>query len=90
MEHALQCTLEKRNWYLCDPAKNSDCKKRTCLYNPEAIWRCCYRTSTKDFAQTRNGRPIELKWNKAGQYREKFRRLFYSIRYTLLHSDNCF
>ena len=32
-------------WYLCDPEKNTGCKKTRCTYNPKAKYRVCFLTS---------------------------------------------
>ena len=55
-------------WYKCDPGKNTECKKRTCLYNPSAEHRVCYRTSNPAYAMLDEAnRPMALQEQPAGQ-----------------------
>ncbi len=39
-----------RTLYLCDPEKNTECKKRSCKYNPAAEYPICDRTSNPAYA----------------------------------------
>ena len=53
-------SMEQKRWYMCDPTKNTACKKRTCKYNPLAIFRACDKTSNPAYAfRDRNNRPME-------------------------------
>lgn len=40
----------KKQLYECDPNKNVDCSKRTCMHNPKAKYKVCGRTSNIKFA----------------------------------------
>ena len=49
-----------KTWYLCDPEKNTGCKKTNCAYNPKAKYRVCISTSKKEFARLDfTGQPCE-------------------------------
>lgn len=51
---------EKRTWYVCDPMKNTECKKRSCVHNPEAAFWTCWATSNPAFAVLdENGEPMK-------------------------------
>ena len=39
-----------RTWYVCDPVKNTECRKRGCVHNPEAECWHCWKTSNPAFA----------------------------------------
>lgn len=53
-------TTDGRTWYVCDPVKHRECKKRTCVHNPEAKAWACYRTETPAFAVLdENGEPMK-------------------------------
>jgi len=43
---------ERQALYPCDPVKNTECKKRTCIHNPAAKHRRCSQTSHREFALT--------------------------------------
>jgi len=48
--------------YLCDPQKNTECKKTTCKTNLKAKYRVCELTSKVAYAlRDENGEPIETK-----------------------------
>lgn len=42
--------MEQKRWYMCDPSKNTACKKRSCKYNPTAVYPVCDRTSNPAYA----------------------------------------
>lgn len=42
--------MEPKRWYMCDPAKNTACKKRSCKENPTALFPICDRTSNPAYA----------------------------------------
>lgn len=43
--------------YECDPNKNIECNKRSCIHNPKAIYKVCYLTSKKEFELDENRCP---------------------------------
>ncbi|MBQ7071260.1 MAG: hypothetical protein IJM87_08285 [Ruminococcus sp.] len=46
--------------YLCDPDKNRQCKKTSCLYNKDSPYPTCLLTSDRRYAQLDDkGEPIE-------------------------------
>lgn len=50
---------EEKTWYVCNPMKNTECKKSGCVYNPHAKFKSCARTSNPDFALLdKSGKPI--------------------------------
>lgn len=59
---------EKRTWYVCDPLKNTGCKKLSCVYHPRAQFRKCARTSDPACAMLdKSGEPIT--WEAFDEYR---------------------
>jgi hypothetical protein len=44
----------KKQWYECDPNKNVDCSKRTCIHNPNAKYKVCDRTSDIKYASDKS------------------------------------
>ena len=45
--------------YLCDHVKNTECRKTSCKFNPNAEWRECTNTTKKEFAKLdERGEPI--------------------------------
>lgn len=42
--------MTKKTWYKCDPEKNKECSKRTCVHNKNAEIKRCDRTSHKEFS----------------------------------------
>jgi hypothetical protein len=52
-------TEEKPTLYICDPQKNTECKKLVCVHNPDAIYRACAKTKNPAFAVLdENGEPM--------------------------------
>ena len=52
--------MKGKIWYLCDPKKNTVCRKTRCAYNPKAICRDCFTTSKAEFARVdENGDPCK-------------------------------
>lgn len=50
---------KKPTLYICDPLKNTDCKKTGCVYNQDAPMKNCARTKNPAFAVLdENGEPI--------------------------------
>ena len=51
----------ERTWFVCDPVKNTECRKHTCVHNPTAsIW-ACYATTNPAFAVLdENGEPMRV------------------------------
>ena len=46
-------------WYLCDSAKNVECRKSSCVHNTDAEFRVCDRTSHIQYALLDGeGKPI--------------------------------
>ena len=46
---------ESKTWYVCDPQKNTDCRKRMCWIQGGP----CFRTSKTEFAEKDiHGKPI--------------------------------
>lgn len=46
-------------YYICDPAKATACRKRTCKQNANAAYPVCDRTSHVEWAATdQDGKPI--------------------------------
>ena len=46
-------------WYLCDPAKNVECRKHACVHNPDSKAQLCDRTSRIQYAVLDGeGKPI--------------------------------
>ncbi len=41
---------QEKTWYKCDPEKNKKCAKTSCIYNPNAIYKVCDRTSNPLYA----------------------------------------
>jgi len=39
---------KKRVLYLCDPEKNTECRKSNCKHNTDSDWRVCECTSRKE------------------------------------------
>jgi len=37
-------------WYLCDPIKNVECRKRSCVHNTDSEFQLCDRTCYTLFA----------------------------------------
>lgn len=51
---------EEKVWYVCDPVKNTACRKHTCVHNPEAAYWACDRTANPAFAVLdENGEPMK-------------------------------
>ena len=51
--------MEKKTWYLCDPDKNTECRKTGCVHNAAAIMKSCERTSHPEYAKLdEEGKPI--------------------------------
>lgn len=49
----------KQIWYLCDPDKNTECRKSICKHNASAYTGCCIRTSHREYAKLdEEGKPI--------------------------------
>lgn len=47
--------------YLCDPEKNTNCRKTACKYNPNAKHQRCEATKDPAFAKLdKNGCPIRM------------------------------
>lgn len=42
--------MERKVWYLCDPNKNTECKKQSCKYNAAAEYPICERTANPAYA----------------------------------------
>lgn len=60
--------MEPKRWYMCDPAKNTACKKRSCKENPTAVFPICDRTSDPACAvMDEANQPMELPEKPAGQ-----------------------
>ena len=52
--------IPEKPLYLCDPEKNTSCKKTSCKYNPNAKWQDCTNTTDKEFAMLdEHGEPIK-------------------------------
>jgi hypothetical protein len=52
-------TASSKIWYLCDPAKNFECRKSSCVHNTESEIRKCDRTSHIQYAMLdEKGKPI--------------------------------
>lgn len=52
-----------KEWYLCDPSKNINCKKDMCYQNEKNKFEKCQATSNPDYAfKTFDGKPIKIKW----------------------------
>lgn len=47
----------KKAWYKCDPIKNTECRKTTCIHNKNAKFKICDRTSKVECST--NGIPID-------------------------------
>ena len=46
--------------YVCDPAKNTGCRKWGCVYNPDALVKTCAKTKNPAFAVLdENGEPMK-------------------------------
>ena len=41
----------EKTFYLCDPEKNTACRKTNCAYNPKAFCRDCFTTSKAECAR---------------------------------------
>lgn len=47
--------------YICDPEKNKECSKTTCIHNPEAKYRDCELTLHRGYAKVGiDGLPIRF------------------------------
>lgn len=44
-----------KKWYVCDPRKNTKCKKHTCIHNKSSVNPVCYATS--DIIFRKDGTP---------------------------------
>ena len=42
--------MERKTLYMCDPEKNTECKKQSCKYNPAAVYPICDRTTNPAYA----------------------------------------
>ena len=53
-----------KNWYLCDPAKNEACRKRSCHWlrvTPMPRGHGCMITTCREFARTdEDGQPVRV------------------------------
>ncbi len=52
--------------YMCDPEINTECNKRSCLYNTNAVDRSCKYTNKKEFA-LKTGKAAAVKEYTPGQ-----------------------
>ena len=53
--------MRKVKGYLCDPAKNPDCSKTCCCFNPDAMHHTCFVTTDPDTAALdEHGRPVPV------------------------------
>ena len=51
--------LQERKVYLCDHRRNISCPKTSCMYNPEAYPRSCFKTFDEKYAQrNEDGTPV--------------------------------
>lgn len=67
----------KPKHYMCDPLKNTDCKKTFCKYNGDAVVRVCDRTSNPAFAMVdKLNRPMEAPEKSAEQFAREVHQLF--------------
>lgn len=56
---------EMKAYYLCDPEKNTKCRKASCKHNPNAKHRVCDRTTLEEAAvRDEKGSPIVLEMRK--------------------------
>lgn len=47
--------------YLCDPAKNPDCSKTGCCFNPDAKYHTCFVTTDPEAAALdEHGQPVQV------------------------------
>ena len=52
---------EEKTWYVCDPMKNTECRKMSCIDNENRVGGPCYRTHIQAFAMLdENGKPITV------------------------------
>lgn len=49
-EQIIECGDKKIKLFTCDPEKNTQCDKRFCMYNINAIDRLCDHTTNPDFS----------------------------------------
>lgn len=60
-----QPSAKTRIYYLCDPGKNTGCKKNSCMRNAAATHPVCDRTTKREAARTdENGVHIVLEVRK--------------------------
>ena len=53
-----------RTWYVCNPLRNTGCRKRGCAYNPKAQYKKCTKTSNPAFAVLdESGAPMKINRN---------------------------
>lgn len=67
--------MERQTYYLCDPSKNTECKKQSCKYNTAALYPVCDRTTNPAYAVLDEAnQPMELSEKTAFQaMQERFR-----------------
>ena len=64
---------EEKVWYVCNPLRNTGCRKSGCAYNPKAKYGRCVRTSNPAFAVLdESGAPVKAD-AKAGEKLPAFR-----------------
>lgn len=52
---------QRTTLYLCDPEKNTDCRKNSCEHNPLSAFPVCKATKYPEFAKLdESGKPIRL------------------------------
>ena len=62
-----QVDVEKRELYVCDPEKNTACKRHTCVYNPDALFHNCSSTTNPAYAKRdENGAPMKAHFSTEG------------------------
>ncbi len=55
--------------YVCDPMKNPECSKTSCIHNPAACVWCCYATPDADKAVLdKDGKPMIAPNSIIGEY----------------------
>lgn len=66
--------MKQKRWYMCDPDKNTECKKRSCKHNPAAEYPVCDRTSNPEYAVLDEAnQPMELpEWSAEQALKEAF------------------
>ena len=84
--------MERPTLYLCDPEKNTDCRKSSCVHNPDAIHKACFATANPELAVLdRAGMPVRLEsktWMELTQLTEEVEKLSAVIVQTHEQSAN--